>query len=432
MEDFIFEESLLYKIISFLSDHFELLIYVNVSIMVCFFLVLVAVKLKGVDLWKVLYSTLRGALYIGIIAGQMALFILFGYLYWENYQRPAPELDLKLDRDISASTRWVKNDTKVYFIDEGALRSVKVNDRDSEDVFIGKDPIKEYHFSPDGKYLIILTQKELFLLNRKTKQSQRIDTLDQLNVQEKDRQEEAVKGSISGIQWAPDSQKFVYEIARWSKFSAQDDVYLYDLKEQQKRAIKSPARRISSLYWDQLSDHLYYFHYEAKDTSVYPSAFEVKVFRISTATLLPELIMRIPFDEASLPIENLKFRNIDLFLDGDRFSFGRPGRENDLVSEKGSSLGIDENDYLYFVNAKWFRKRLYKIPREPSATDLPRYQYKGGDLMIDHIRWIPGGRYAIMEHKYWGVLILEPSTGKVGLLIRANGHTFGWYRDGAV
>ena len=80
------------------------------------------------------------------------------------------------------------------------------------------------------------------------------------------------------------------------------------------------------------------------------------------------------------------------------------------------------------MNSKWFRKRLYKIPREPRDTDIPRYQYSGGDLVIDHIRWIPGGRYMIMEHRYWGVLILEPSSGRIGLLIRASGHTFGWYQ----
>ncbi|MCK5178180.1 MAG: hypothetical protein KAR32_01515, partial [Candidatus Omnitrophica bacterium] len=203
--------------------------------------------------------------------------------------------------------------------------------------------------------------------------------------------------------------------------------YLYDLQEKKKRMVKSPARRISSLYWDKQSDHLYYLYHEAKDPSRDVSAYEVTVFRIPLATLIPELIVRIPFKDASVPIENLNLRGIDLFLSGDKLSFGGQGRENDLVSEKGASLGIDKNDYLYFVSLKWFRKRLYKIPREPRAADIPRYQYKGGDLVIDHIRWVPGGRYVIMEHRYWGVLILEPSTGKIGILVHARGHTFGWH-----
>ena len=432
MDDIIFEESFLRKVINVLSDHFEVLIYVNGSILLGFLIILVALIIKDLDIKKFLRSVFQNALYLGVVAGQCTLFIVFGSLYWQNYQRLAPELTLRLDRDVQASTHWVKNDTRIHFIDDNILRSVKINDRDSEDVFVGKNPIKEYHFSPNGKHLIILTQKELFLLDRKAKQSRRIDTLEPVSTPDQQGKGTVVKGSISGIQWAPDSKKFVYEIARWSKFSVQDDVYLYILDEQTKKAIKSPARRISSLYWDRQGENLYYFHHEAQDTSVYPSAFEVKVFRISLTTLTPELIARIPFDEMSVPVENLDFRGIDLFLDGGRFSFGRPGRENNLISETGSSLGIDDDDFLYFVSAKWFRKRLYKIPREPRDTDIPRYQYKGGDLIVDHIRWVPGGRYVIMEHKYWGVLILEPSTGKIGLLIRANGHAFGWYENSLV
>ncbi len=419
------EETFFNRMVSFLSDHFELLIAINGAIFVSFVAVLIVLKLREIDLLKVLYTAFKGTLYIVVIAGQCALFMLFGYVYWENYERPAPEL--RLEQHVLPTTRWIKDGTRVYFIDGSALRSIKINDRDSENVFSGSDPVKKYHFSPNGKHLVILTQKDLFLVNRETKQTEYIDTLKGMADGKKQEESGSVKGSIGGIQWAPDSQKFVYEIARWSKFSTQDSVYLYDLQEKKKRMVKSPARRISSLYWDKQSDHLYYLYHEAKDPSRDVSAYEVTVFRIPLATLIPELIVRIPFKDASVPIENLNLRGIDLFLSGDKLSFGGQGRENDLVSEKGASLGIDKNDYLYFVSLKWFRKRLYKIPREPRAADIPRYQYKGGDLVIDHIRWVPGGRYVIMEHRYWGVLILEPSTGKIGILVHARGHTFGWH-----
>jgi len=420
-------EALFEKIIGLVNKNFEWLVYVNGSLLALFLLVIIAVKLRDVSIPKLLHSTMRNVLFMAIVVGQIALVALFGYLYWENYQRPAPEL--QVIEDVSASTQWVKDDIKIYFIDGNTLRSITIDDRKSEDVFLGDDPIKEYHFSPDGRYLVILTQKDLFLLSRETKKSQRIDTLGHSAAEGEEEGQEVTRGSISDIRWAPDSQKFVYEIARWSKFAAQDSVYIYSLKDQKKKAVRSPARRISSLHWDRQSDNLYYLHHEARDTSLHSTAFEVKVFRIPLATLVPELVTRIPFEEASVPIENLNLRDIDLFLEGDKLSFGRPGGEDYLASEDGVSLGIDDEDYLYFVSSEWFRKRLYKIPREPRTTDVPRYQYRGGDLVIDHIRWIPGGRYVIMEHKYWGVLILEPSTGKTGLLIRAHGHTFGWYRE---
>jgi len=62
-------------------------------------------------------------------------------------------------------------------------------------------------------------------------------------------------------------------------------------------------------------------------------------------------------------------------------------------------------------------------------SKLPRHQYKGGNLVVDQIRWIPGGRYVIMQHQDLGVLVLEPSTGKVGLLVHAVGENFGWYKN---
>ncbi|MFH0984169.1 MAG: hypothetical protein V1882_01385, partial [Candidatus Omnitrophota bacterium] len=295
-------------------------------------------------------------------------------------------------------------------------------------VFSGSDPVKEYHFSPDGKCLVVVTQGGLFLVDRKTNQSERIDALQEMASAQGQEQATEIKGNIGGIRWAPDSRKFVYEMARWSKVSSQDNVYLYDLQGKKKRMIQSPTRRISSLYWDEKSENLYYLYHESKGPSKEMSDYEVAVFRIPVVDLTPELIVRIPVEDASVPVENLDLRGIDLFLDGDKLSFGVPGKENDLVSETGVKLGIDEKDYLYFVSSKWFRKRLYKIPREPRPDDIARYQYKGGDLVIGHIRWIPGGHYVIMEHRYWGVLILEPSTGRIGLLVRANGHTFGWFQ----
>ena len=422
----VMSETFLDKIFGFLSDHFDLLITVNAAVLVSFAAVLIVLRLRDVHFKKVFYAVFRKALFVVVVAGQCALVIIYGYLYWKNYQEPAPELHL--DRHVLASTEWVKDDTRIYFIDDAALRSIRINDRDREDVFLGSDPIKEYHFSPDGKYIAVLTQKDLFLVNRQTKQSERVDTLERVGREEPGASKE-VKGSIGGVQWAPHSRKFVYEIARWSKYSGQDSVYIYDLKESQKRAVRSPSRRISSLYWDRQDENLYYLYHEARDPAVYSTAYEVKVFRIPLATMSPELIARVPSDDPSVPIENLNLRDISLFLDGDKLSFGGPPKRSDFISETGSSLGIDDDDYLYFVSSKWFRKRLYKIPREARGTDIPRYQYKGGDLVIDHIRWIPGGRYVIMEHRYWGVLILEPSTGKIGLLIRANGHSFGWYQN---
>jgi len=420
------EKTLFEKTVTFLSNHFELLIYISASLAILFILIFVSVKFSDVKIRKIFHTTVRGVLYTIIIAGQIVLFAILGHLYWKNYQKPAPELELT--ENIMATTQWVKDNLRVYFIDGDILRSVKINGQGKEDVFQANEPIKEYYFSPDGTYLLILTLNDLTLINRLTKEDQHIDSLHKPGAVKSEGKGESPNGSISGVQWAPDSQRFIYEVARWSKYATQDNVYIYTIKNQTKKSIRSPTRRISSLYWGRQDNNLYFLHHEAKDPSVHSSAFEVKVFRISLATLTPELVTQIPFEEFSVPIENLNLRGIELFLDGAKLSFGRLVREDQAVSENGSVIGVDEEDYLYFVNTKWFRKRLFQIPREISVGDTARYHYRGGDLIVDHIRWIPGGRYVIMEHKYWGVLILEPLTGKIGSLIQAHGRAFGWYQ----
>ena len=424
MEDIIFEESILYKVISFFSDHFELLIYINGTILITFVVVIAAVTLKNVPIRRIVKSTVNDILLAAVVIGQCLLFYLIGYIYWQNYQRPAPVLSLQASEKVSAGTFWVNNDTKIYFIEGNALKSVTVDDRESETVYQAKTPVREYHFSPDGRHLLILTVNELLLMDRRSREVQRIDALEPV-VQEK----ESAKGSIGAVQWAPDSKKFVYEMARWSPYSAQDDTYVYDVAQHRKRAIKSPTRPLVSLYWDRQSENLYSFYHEAKDPAQRLTAYEVKVYRVPLDTLMPDLMLRVPSDKTAPPVGSMQLRGIDLYLEGEQYAFGRPGRENNLVAENGFQIGIDEEDYLYYIRGNWFRKRLYKISREPRQTEIPRYQYRGGELVIDHIRWLPGGRYVIMEHKYWGVLILEPSSGRIGLLLRARGHTFGWYLD---
>jgi len=411
-------KTLFEKIIIYFGNHFEFFVYASGSLAALFFVTFIAVKLSDDKARKIFHSSFRKLLCAIIIGGQVVFFVLLISLYWKNYQRPAPKLDIA--ENIIGTTHWVKGGLRVYFIDSDILRSVKINGQDKEDVFQASEPIKEYYFSPDGAYLLILTQNDLFLFDRDTKKDRHIDSLKKAGTQEDQEEKESVGGSIGGVQWAPDSQRFIYEIARWSKYATQDNVYIYTIKDQSKRSIKSPTRRISSIYWGRNDGNLYFLRHKAQDPSVHSSAFEVRVFRVSLATLTPEFVTQIPFDDFSVPIENLNFRGIEFFFGGAKLSFGRSIREDQKVSEKGSLIGIDEEDYLYFVKGKWFRKRLLRIPREINVkSTLPR---------VDHIRWIPGGRYVIMEHKYWGVLILEPSTGKIGLLIQANGRAFGWYQ----
>jgi len=147
--------------------------------------------------------------------------------------------------------------------------------------------------------------------------------------------------------------------------------------------------------------------------------------------LRSEFVVRIPSEQAGMPIKSLTVRGISLFFEGDMLSFSQGTVRDILVSDNGESLGVDEEDHLYYVSKKWFRTRLFRIEREMRPSDIARHAYKGGDLTITQIRWIPGGRYAIILHRYLGLLVIEPATRKIGLLIAAKGRALGWYDKNA-
>ena len=406
-------------IAQYLSNYFEIFFWVVLGLTVVFGLILLLVRLQGVNLRTLSKTALQNVLFLTVTLGQLSLLFGLWYVFWFNYHHPAPVI--RFPQDIFADTSWVKNGLKVYFIDENRLRSIEINGRNKQDVLVADTPLREYHFSPDGKYLLAATAREIYLVSLERDEKQLIDSW----AGSDDPGE--WKGVISGVRWSPDSRHFCYEIARWSSYSSQNHLYIYDIPGKQKRVLQTPTRRISSLYWDRDSTNLYYVEGEAKDTSVHVYAFDVNVFRIPLASLKPEVVAKIPYDRSGIPIENLLVREIDLFLEGDRLSFVSGTTRDILVSDEGKSLGVDDDDHLFYVPREWFRTRLFRIQREVRPADIARHAYKGGDLTITQIRWIPGGRYAIIHHRYLGLLVIEPTTRKIGLLIGAKSDAFGWY-----
>ncbi len=411
------------KLIQQLSHYFETLLWAFVSLIVGSALLFLLLKVQEVSFKKILSPAFKNILGVLVAIGQIFLLVVVCLFFWVNYRYPQPALEIP--QDFLADTSWVRDDLRLYFIDGNQLRSIQINGKEKQDVLVASDPIKEYHFSPDGKYLLVVTTRAIYLLDRKTHaQLEHIDSLEMIGPTAQ------WSGSVSGIRWSPDSRRFCYEIARWSMYAVHNSIYVYDIPTNKKRPIEALRRRLSSLYWDRSGENLYYLQTAVKDTSVHTYPFEVNVFRIPLLSLQPEFVTKIPRDQSQIPISNLRLRGIDLDFKTDEFVF-RQGRTIDVfVSDEGQHLGIDKDDYLYYVPNRWFRNRLLKISREPRISDMPRHSYRGGELTIAQIRWIPGGRYVIMLHRYLGVLILEPATRKLGLLVAAQGNTFGWYVRG--
>ena len=414
-------QEFLLRVVEYFSNNFELLLALNLAFFVIFFIALMAVKIKEVASPQYLRTKSKNFLFSLGVTSQVFLLVLIGYAYWMNYISPV-EL-MVFPEDVSSHTHWVKEATTVYFVEEGDLYSVRVNGRSRRKIFFTGDSIKEYHFSPDGHWMLVLTEKELYLLDPRIRHSELIDSVKELE------KEEGLKGVISDIRWSPDSDHFCYEKMRWSKYSSQKSVYIYDRKEKSRETIKDLSRRVSSLYWDEQGENLYYLRHEATQTALDSYPFEVKVFRIPLTTLSPEFVVSIPHEKSSVPMESLNLREINLFMEGDKNSFNIFTTKENLISDQGTSLGVDENDFLYFVKDQWFRKRLFKVSRRPVQSDVPRYQYQGGELSVQNIRWLPRGRYALMEHKGLGVLIIDPLTHQAGWFPEVKPDALGWYQD---
>ncbi len=418
------------KTVGFLSNHFELILYLFLACAIIVIVLLLVLKLSDFKARDAFFTTLQNIIYITAMSSLLLLVSLAGYVYWTNYYSLAEIFEFP--KDVSPNTHWINDSSSVYFIDGNELKSIQINGQNAQSVFAAKDPIREYVFSPDGKNLLINTYQSLYLLPLKTRQSILIDSVTALadNSLATQKSDEKVKGAISGAHWSPDSKKFCYEISRWSQYLSKDQIYIYDLEEKNKRAIDSPVRKSSALYWDKKGENLYNLYQEAVDTSLHDYSYEIKVSRISLTTLQSELVAQIASNQSTVPVDHLLLRDIKLFLEGDRLRFNSQSQSRErFVSDAGKLLGIDKDDHLYFVNDRWFRKRLFKIPRHAVASEIPRYQYKGGDLTVQDIRWLPGSRFAMLDHHYLGVLILEPATNKIGQLVEINGHTIGWYTD---
>src|SRR3989338_6161518 len=147
------EYSLFDIVVDFVSNHFELLVYLNVSLAVFFLVIFAGVWMQFISFRRVALSVFRGVLLTVIVTGQLFFIVTIGYLYWKNYQEPASEL--QLSSEIVAGTTWVNDDLRVYFINGNTLYSIQINGKNREEVLTADTPIREYYFSPDGRHLLV-------------------------------------------------------------------------------------------------------------------------------------------------------------------------------------------------------------------------------------------------------------------------------------
>jgi len=401
-------------IFQFLINNYELIVYTNLFFLASCIVIYALVKLRMIGIKRLKRIILSGTLIFLQVVG-------YGLMLYIHFYNISSKEAMDKGIEISVYTQWVKDDIEVYFMKGSLLQTVHVRGGQPRTIYSAESPIREYHFSPNGQKMLIVSQQALVVMNRKDGSVEKIDTIPK----PRPNQKTPDRGVIQGVQWAPDSQKFCYRVVAWGGHYYKDNWIIHDLKTGKKSRINDVGYQLSSLKWDVQGENLYYLWFEALDTSDFANPFEVKVIKVPLDTMRPKEVVRFFYDQSTIPPSHLAVRNIYLFEVG-HLVFTRQKRPREVaVSSTGARIGVDEEDHLFYVKNQWWKKRLYFVPRIPD-TRQAYPDFEVGQLVIQNPRWLPSGRYVIMEHYLFGIVILDPKTEQLGILVNDDCRGVGW------
>jgi len=428
---------LITKLFHLISAYFEILLAIDVFIFIGLVVIHIAARLHFLNMQRIINTTF----YYLLITTQAWMLGLTLLIFFINLGEKRP-LDLTLQ--IEASTRWMPQKQEIFFIHDDQLIAIAADGSNRHVVYQADDLIRQYHFSYKGQYMLMMTERELILFDRRQGSARTIDVVrirkrqmkKQTGVGDPDKpvardsaeEHRALKGHIDGIQWAPDDSKFCYRLSQWSDFASIQQWKVYDLGADRKYSVPQTGLRLTALFWGVRGEHLYAGRYTpVSDLDSEEAGFRCRVYRLSFPELRPREVWSGYSESKILPVNDLVRAGIPILIPKRQYAFGQPGQKRTMAySRQGEEIGVDDTDTLYY-SALWWRKRLYRVPRVEVVDDFPRYQYRGGRLTINDLRFLPSGRYVIMEHYFWGILILDPVTGRIGILDNQRGNTFGWY-----
>jgi len=407
-------------LIRFLSNHFEIISILNAIVLSCAMIVILMSWARLLRLEHLLKAVNRSLFFL-VFVGEAILVLSLCFVFYDNY-RPQDPLDLSAQ--VKGNTAWVDDRLTIYYIEEKELITISAQGEGRQVVYRADTPIRSYHFSPDGRLLLVTTGKKLVMLDS---DSDGVLTIDQVGGNESDGKA-AVTGAFDGVRFSPQGDKFCYRKAAWTRFSSVENWKVYDVNNKKHQAIRHPTRPMNALIWGEQGDRLFFTWFEALDTTQHANPFRVKIFEIPLSDPKPRLSTEFLYDQPKAPEEYLaSIRDVPIHVSDRQLSFGKARDVRySLTSAQGSRIGIDDEDHLYFIKNEWWSRRLFRIPRVGQDPELPHEFPQGGRLAVQYLRWLPSGRYVIMEHEFFGVLILDPILRKVGILITEKGDTFGW------
>ena len=400
-----------------LNTHFESFLAFEILFVIGFVVIFAAARLREKVLQKKIINL---ALFYVLLLLQAVLTVMTVFVVVANF-RPKPPLDFSAQ--ILPSTYWVKEDLTVYFIDGNKLVSIQADGSGRKTVYKAGDAIRQYIFSPEGKNILIVTEKDLVCYNQATQSARTVDSLKVLPGKDT-----RYAGNFDRIAWDPTGRRFGYRLAQWSPVASSEQWKVYIIDNQKNDVIPTRALTITNLVWGHRGRYLYGVRFRKKNDAPDEETHELIVHKMTFPDLQPVRVAALTTTDSELPVRQLARRGIRLAVFDKEYAFGhtRPKRTK-VYSSKGAVIGIDRRDTLYYISRWWWRKRLYRVPRVPDVDRPLQYQYRGGRLAIGDLRFLPSGRYVMMEHYFWGILILDPISGQVGILDNQQGNTFGWF-----
>ena len=409
------------KLILFLSRHFEEITYALAALLSHFLGMYVIYQFKRRPLGVQVRSYVETA-----IGSTLIFLLLFGStlilaIYWANYKSPYIHFDLY--DSISRNANWVREDLTIYLVNDNELIALSCDGNHQEVVFTSdEEPIRQFEFSPHGRYILVSTYKKLFMIDTEEKKDWLVDQV-QLPGSEED-----LKGSISGISWSPAGDRFSYELSRWSNFGSQAKVYIYDINDRSKKSIDSPTRRLGTLYWDLAGENLYYLKQASSELEERQLVYKLKVYRVDLSDLEVHFVDDIMMEEENFSPIHLSLLGIKLYQPERGLTFDRLGNQTVLKSRQGHLIGIDRYNY-FFYQGKWFRRRLFRVKRDVDTSKKQTMVNAYGEHVLRQIRWTPSGRYVVMDHSYWGILIMDPRRQKVAQIYPYDVNVYGWFSE---
>ncbi len=352
-------------------------------------------------MWKRLTKLFKHFLLLVVTAGISFMLFITGYIAWGEFQR---QMHNDLQDRLSPDTRWVRSKFPIYFLSGKRFGKINIDGSDLKIFYTAISPIQEFIFSPDGNYLVIVTKGEILLYDRKNDQIDLIYSLGSLV------KADVARGLIRGVQWFSDGRKFCFESYRWSDIASQDHVYVYNIESKENLLINIPVRPLEAFFWDKKGEYLYGYTKEKK-TKTRSEIYRWKFYQLSLAGDPPQFIRTFESRKKNFSVKDFQSRGLDLYISSN--ASDRRGQTNiSWGSKQGRKLWMMRPEkYLYFQDLQGKPKRLFRIVRTP--------------FPLFHLRWIEGEQYVVVTHSSLGILILEPSSGKVGKLISAQ--AFGWY-----